>query len=313
MGKRWRRLALVLSAGMAPGPLAAQDVDWARTADEAVRALQEYVRIDTSNPPGRTTAAADFLTRRLEAEGVAVTRYESAPGKAIVLARLKGAGRAKPILLLHHMDVVPADASHWTLPPFSGAVKDGLIYGRGAQDMKSEGILQLVTLIRAKREGLALDRDIYFLATADEEVDFAGALRALSPAGWRDRLGRAEYFITEGGENVIGDDGKPQYFGIDTAEKGPFWLRLTTSGTPGHGSRPLADSALNRLVRALERVRMHKTEMKVLPGVERYETIARLEGAFDVALLENDSALIVANGGVAKLPLYVVIRGFPGL
>jgi acetylornithine deacetylase/succinyl-diaminopimelate desuccinylase-like protein len=90
-----------------------------------------------------------------------------------------------------------------------------------------------VTIIRAQREGLALDRDIYFLATADEEVDFAGALRALSPEGWRDRLGRAEYFITEGGENVIGDDGKPQYFGIDTAEKGPFWLRLTTSGHSG--------------------------------------------------------------------------------
>jgi acetylornithine deacetylase/succinyl-diaminopimelate desuccinylase-like protein len=111
-------------------------------------------------------------------------------------------------------------------------------------------------------------------------VDFAGALRALSSAGWRDRLGRAEYFITEGGENVIGDDGKPQYFGIDTAEKGPFWLRLATSGTPGHGSRPLADSALNRLVRALERVRMHKTEMKVLPGVERFfrDQAASVEG-----------------------------------
>jgi acetylornithine deacetylase/succinyl-diaminopimelate desuccinylase-like protein len=109
-----------------------------------------------------------------------------------------------------------------------------------------------------------------FLATADEEVDFAGALRALGPAAWLERLKGAEYYITEGGENVLSDDGRPLYFGIDTAEKGPYWLKLTTSGTPGHGSRPLADSALDRLVRALERIRLHKTEMKVLPGVERF-------------------------------------------
>jgi len=261
--------------------------------------LRQYLQVDTTNPPGNELKAARFYKEILDREGIPAEIDEFAPGRANLLATLKGSGARRALILANHMDVVPADAGHWTQPPFSGAVKDGLIYGRGAQDMKSEGILQLVTLIRAKREGLALDRDIYFLATADEEVDFAGALRALSPAGWRDRLGRAEYFITEGGENVIGDDGKPQYFGIDTAEKGPFWLRLTTSGTPGHGSRPLADSALNRLVRALERVRMHKTEMKVLPGVERFfrDQAASVEGPraewyrdLRKALLDPDAA-----------------------
>jgi acetylornithine deacetylase/succinyl-diaminopimelate desuccinylase-like protein len=236
----------------------------------AVDLLRQYLQVDTTNPPGNELRAARFFKEVLDREGIPSEIDEFAPGRANLLATLKGSGPRRALILANHMDVVPADASRWTAPPFSGAVKAGLIYGRGAQDMKSEGILQLVTLIRAARERLPLERDVLFLATADEEVDFAGALRALSAAGWRERLGKAEYYITEGGENVIGEDGRPLYFGIDTAEKGPFWLRLSTSGTPGHGSRPLADSALNRLVRALERVRMHKTEMKVLPGVARF-------------------------------------------
>ena len=270
-------LVLALSLVALPAPAVDPPPSYGQMT---VDLLRQYLQVDTTNPPGNELKAARFYKEILDREGIPAEIDEFAPGRANLLATLKGSGARRALILANHMDVVPADAGHWTQPPFSGAVKDGLIYGRGAQDMKSEGILQLVTLIRAKREGLALDRDIYFLATADEEVDFAGALRALSPAGWRDRLGRAEYFITEGGENVIGDDGKPQYFGIDTAEKGPFWLRLTTSGTPGHGSRPLADSALNRLVRALERVRMHKTEMKVLPGVERFfrDQAASVEG-----------------------------------
>ena len=155
------------------------------------------------------------------------------------------------------------------MPPFSGLVKDGLVYGRGRaghEDGRHPAAADPGP--RLKREGVALDRDILFLATADEEADFAGALRALSPDGWRDRLGKAPSTSSpKAARTSIGDDGRPQYFGIDTAEKGPFWLTPRTTGTPGHGSRPLADSALNRLVRALERVRLHKTEMKVLPGV----------------------------------------------
>lgn len=257
---------MLLCVCVAPAEAAAPSV----YEDMAVELLRRYLRIDTTVPPGNELKAALFFKEVLEAEGIPVEIDEFAPGRANLLATLKGSGARRPLILLNHMDVVPADPARWSVPPFSGLLKDGTIYGRGAEDMKTEGILQLLALVRAKREGSRLDRDILFLATADEEAGFAGALRALSPEGWRDRLKDAEYLITEGGENILDASGRPLYFGVETAEKGPFWLKLRTEGTPGHGSRPIGDSALNRLVRALERVRLHKTEMKVLPSVEKF-------------------------------------------
>jgi acetylornithine deacetylase/succinyl-diaminopimelate desuccinylase-like protein len=259
---------LTLTAPVAPRVSAAPPA--AAYEDMAVDLLRRYLQIDTTVPPGNELKGARFYQHLLEREGIPFEVDEFAPGRANLLARLEGRGAKRPLILMNHIDVVPADPGRWSVPPFSGALKDGMIYGRGAVDMKTEGIVQLLALIRARREGLALDRDILFLATADEEANFAGALRAVSPEGWRSRLEKAEFLITEGGENLLDRSGRPVYFGIDTAEKGPFWLKLRTTGTPGHGSRPIAESALNRLVRALERVRLHRTEMKVLPTVEKF-------------------------------------------
>ena len=206
----------------------------------------------------------------LEKEGIEARIDEFAPGRANVIAILKGSGARKPVVLTNHMDVVPADPKRWSVPPFSGLEKDGAIWGRGAQDMKSEGIVQLVAFIRARREKLALDRDLIFMGTADEEQDFLGAFRAIDPAGFLDIIKPAEYVITEGSDNVIDASGKPVYFGFGAGEKGPYWLTLKTTGTPGHGSRPIADSALNRMIRALEKVRLYKTELKVIPSVAKY-------------------------------------------
>jgi acetylornithine deacetylase/succinyl-diaminopimelate desuccinylase-like protein len=236
----------------------------------AVDLLRRYLQVDTTNPPGNELKAALFYKEVLEREGIPVEVDEFAPGRANLLATLKGTGARRPLILANHMDVVPADPARWSVPPFSGVVKDGAIYGRGAEDMKTEGILQLVALVRARHEAGPFSRDILFLATADEEAGFLGALRAISPEGWRDRLKQAEYLITEGGENLVDAAGKVQYLGVETAEKGPFWLTLQTRGTPGHGSRPIEDSALNRMVRALDRVRRHRTAMKVLPSVQRF-------------------------------------------
>jgi len=263
-------VACLLLVAAAAGPRASAAPPPAAYEDMAVDLLRQYLQIDTTVPPGNELRGARFYQQILEREGIPVEIDEFAPGRANLLATLKGSGARRPLILMNHMDVVPADPSRWSVPPFGGVVKNGIIYGRGSEDMKTEGILQLLALVRARREELPIDRDILFLATADEEVNFAGALRALSPEGWRSRLEKAEFLITEGGENLLDRSGRPVYFGVETAEKGPFWLTLRTTGTPGHGSRPIADSALNRLIRALERVRQHETEMKVLPTVEKF-------------------------------------------
>src|SRR5947209_9208247 len=127
----------------------------AQTVDEATALLQQYVAIDTSNPPGNTAKAADFLAGVLEKEGIAVTRYESAPGKSIIYARLKAtvsppAGKA--ILLMHHMDVVPADKSQWKTDPFTPTIRDGQMWARGAMDMKGQGVAHLIAFLRLKRK-----------------------------------------------------------------------------------------------------------------------------------------------------------------
>jgi acetylornithine deacetylase/succinyl-diaminopimelate desuccinylase-like protein len=248
--------------------------------DEAVQVLGDYLRIDTTNPPGRELKGAVFLKSLLEAEGIPVVIDEFAPGRANLLATLKGAGAKPPIVLVSHIDVVPAEPSRWTAGPFSGELRNGLIYGRGAQDMKDEAVVQLMSLIRLKREKIALDRDVLFMATADEEAGFGGALRAVSPEGFLPRLQGAEYLVTEGGEGLLGEDGKPSYFAVETGEKGAFWLGVKATGTPGHAAEPIVDSAPNRLIRALERIRLHKTEMKVLPTVERFlkDQAARVGG-----------------------------------
>src|SRR5205823_13565597 len=173
----------------------------------------------------------------------------------------------RPIVLLNHMDVVTSDPAHWKVPPFSGDIKDGYIWGRGAQDMKDEGLAQLVAMVMLKREKVSLDRDVIFLAVSDEEAEGTGTDWFISHQ--RDLLGNAEFLINEGGENLL-ENGKVKYIGVDVGEKAPFWLHVVAHGRPGHGSRPIPDSAPNRLVRALDRITSYRTPLKVLPVVEEF-------------------------------------------
>ncbi len=139
--------------------------------------LQHYLRIDTTNPPGNEMRAVRFYKKILDPEGIENRVFEYAPGRGDLWARLphtKQCKRQRPIVLLNHMDVVTSDAAHWTFPPFSGEIKDGYLWGRGAQDMKDEGLAQLVVMVMLKREKVALDRDVIFLAVSDEEVDGTG-------------------------------------------------------------------------------------------------------------------------------------------
>jgi acetylornithine deacetylase/succinyl-diaminopimelate desuccinylase-like protein len=262
-------------------PLAAwprTEADWQELSREATRLLATYLRINTTNPPGNELAAARWLAAVLRRDGIEARIFEPLPGKANLYARLAGDGSARPLILLNHMDVVLASADHWQVDPFAGVIRDGYIWGRGALDMKGEAIVQLMTLLALKRAGVPLKRDIIFLATADEEIGVgvgAGWIVREHPELVRD----AEFLLTEGGTLRATGTGQVEYYGIGTTEKSPFWLDVTSRGTPGHGSRPTADNPVHRLLRALARLEAHRTPLVVTPVVERYfRELAAIEG-----------------------------------
>jgi acetylornithine deacetylase/succinyl-diaminopimelate desuccinylase-like protein len=258
-------------------------------ADLAVQWQREYLRVNTTNPPGNELRAASFFKKILDQEHIENRVFEYAPGRADLWARIPHTSAiAKPsIILLNHMDVVTSDPSHWKVPPFSAEIVDGAIYGRGAQDMKNEGLAQFMVMVMLKREQIKLDRDVIFLAVADEEVDDTGSDWFI--AHQRELLGSPEFLINEGGENLQDDKGRVKYVGVSVGEKSTCWLHLVAHGRAGHGSIPLTDSAPNRLVRALNRVLEYRTPLKVLPVVEAYlqamaplETPARAEKFRDI-------------------------------
>jgi acetylornithine deacetylase/succinyl-diaminopimelate desuccinylase-like protein len=228
----------------------------AQAPEEAARMLQEYVRIDTSNPPGDTRKAADFLEAIFAREGIPVTRYESAPGKAIIYARLKAtvsppAGKA--LVLLHHMDVVPADRSQWKLDPFGGQVQNGELIGRGSFDMKGQAVAHILAFLRLKRERVRLARDVILLAEPDEETGGALGARWMIANHYAEL--NPEYVIDEGGfgSRDLFANGKLVY-GIAVAEKKIVWLKVRAEGVAGHGSQPHDQNPNDRLIRAVERL-----------------------------------------------------------
>ena len=232
----------------------------AQSPDEITRLLQSYVQIDSSNPPGDTRKAADFLASVFEREGIPVVRYESAPGKAIIYARLKatmtravGAPPQKAILLLHHMDVVPADRSQWKMDPFAAIVKGDELWGRGAFDMKGQAVAQIVAFLRLKRDHVPLSRDVILLAEPDEEVGGALGARWMIANHYAEL--DPEYVLDEGGfgSRDLFAPGKLVY-GISVAEKKIVWLKVRAEGVAGHGSQPTDTNPNDRLVRALSRL-----------------------------------------------------------
>jgi len=242
-------------------------IDWPHYQDMAVDLMQKYLRINTSNPPGNEIEAAKFFKALFDQNDIANEIFEYKPARANIIARLKGNGSKRPIILLSHMDVVTADPSAWEVDPFSADIKQGSIYGRGALDMKNEGLLQLMTMLILKQQNVSLSRDVIFIATADEEVKDEGSIWFI--ANKSSLFKDAEYLLTEGGDNLL-EGNAVRFVGVDVAEKAPFWLQLTATGQPGHGSRPISDSAPNRLVRAMSRIIDWQTPIKLLPAVEKF-------------------------------------------
>lgn len=252
-----------------------RSIEWPKYQELAVRLMQEYLRINTSNPPGNELAAADYLHRLFDENGIPNTVFEYVPHRANLLATLKGEGSLRPLVLLNHLDVVRADTGGWRASPFAGEILNGEIYGRGALDMKDEGLLQAMVMIVAARERLPLKRSVIFLATSDEEVGDSGSAWIIEHHA--ELLQGAEYLLTEGGSNLV-FPGRGTVYRVGVAEKAPFWLRLTATGRGGHGSVPIPHSATNRLVQAAKRVTDWQIPVRLLPAVEQYfHEIARLE------------------------------------
>lgn len=223
-------------------------------ASEGAALLSRYIRIRSVNPPADTREAAAFLEGILAGEGIAARRFESSPGCVNLLARLPASvspARGGPVMLLHHMDVVPVDPARWPVDPFGGVIRDGQVWGRGAVDMKGIGVTHLLAFIEIHRRKVPLSRDLLFMATCDEESGGHNGARWMIREHWDDFA--PEFVFDEGGfgsRDVLSGDGG-LVFGVSVAEKKIFWARLVASGTAGHGSQPIPDNANVALTRAL--------------------------------------------------------------
>ena len=230
-------------------------VDWKAATEEVVHNLSRLIQADTTNPPGHEWPAIRVVQDILEREGMAGDAFsivESAPNRVSLVARLRGDGSARPLLLSGHVDVVPVEREHWTRDPFGGEVADGCVWGRGALDMKGFLAMYLQIFLLARRHALPLKRDLILAAIADEEALFTHGSRFLVDR--HRELIDAEYGLTEGGAMTV-HAGKVRLYPIQVAEKGVCWMRMTSKGEPGHGSMPHADNAVLHLARALERLR----------------------------------------------------------
>ena len=237
--------------------------------------LSDLIRINTTNPPGNETAAANFIAQYLSNEGFKTEIIESAPGRGSVITRLKGTGEKPNLLLLSHIDVVAANPSEWSVDPFSGAVKDGYVYGRGAYDMKGMTAVEVLTLLRLKRNNIPLKGDVVLAATADEEKggeEGAGyLLRDHKEKVW------CPYVLNEGGGLAIPLE-KGNVFPVQTAEKGILWFKIKAKGTPGHGSTPnMADNAILRMNKVINRLSTYQPETVYIPTLRKFlSEIAKL-------------------------------------
>ena len=245
-----------------------EQVDWEKVTQEGVNILREYIRIDTSNPPGNEMEAAQFLRRILENESISCDIFEPHPGRGNLLATLGGDGSRKPLILLNHMDVVPAERDKWEVDPFGGVVRDGYIYGRGTLDMKGMGIAQLMAFLVLKRNQIPLNRDIIFLALADEEMGGRHGARWMLDN--LPQLKEAEYVLNEGGNIMVDEEESLQYYEISNAQKVVFQIKVRAKGPSGHGSMPQRDNANEKLVDALGRVVKWNPPFRIIPTVQEY-------------------------------------------
>ena len=289
----FRRVAATTIACLIALPVFAESIE-----DEALAWLQDFIRVDTINPPGNETRAVEFIGNILDKEGIDYQTAESAPGRGNLWARLEG-GDEPALILLQHTDVVPADPAYWTTDPLSGEIKDGYVWGRGALDMKGTGISQLATFVSLHRAGVALNRDVILVATADEESGgFFGT-------GWLIE-NHPEIFegvgllINEGGSGT--DTDKERVFSVEVTQKVPVWLRLTAVDKPGHGSMPNATSSVTRIVDALSIIKANPSPPRIVPAVDAmFQSLAQSAPPEWADAYANMPAAVKEPGFLSKL------------
>jgi len=231
---------------------AAQQPDLAAAKAETIKHLQALVRIDTSNPPGNETKAAAYIKSVLDREGIASELIESAPGRGSLIARLKGSGAKKPLLLMGHLDVVGVERDKWTVDPFAAEIKDGYLYGRGASDDKGMTAANLVVFLMLKRLKVPLERDVIFLAEAGEEGTTEFGIDFLVEKHWEKIA--AEFALNEGGASLLTPDGKVTVVGVSPTQKIPRGLKVIARGSSGHGSMPRLDDPITHLAAAVAKI-----------------------------------------------------------
>jgi acetylornithine deacetylase/succinyl-diaminopimelate desuccinylase-like protein len=255
-----RRLALVCVLTTIAVAQTTPALNAAQAQAEAARFLSDLVRIDTQDPPGNESRVAHYLEGVLRGEGIASEIMEPVPGRASIVARLKGDGSKRPLLLMGHEDVVPVDRAHWTVDPFAGTVKDGILYGRGASDDKAMVAANLEVFLQLKRMNIPLTRDVIFLSEASEEMSSPAGMKTIVDRYW-DKIA-CEFALNEGGGSLL-ENGKVRYMGVATAEKMPRGATLQASGSSGHGSVPRVDNAVIHLAEAVAKAGTWETPSRL--------------------------------------------------
>lgn len=283
--------------------LSAAEPDWDQIGQTALDLLQQYVHIQSIDPPANTAEAAQFVKRVLAEGGIEAQLYTSGPGgQTNLVARVAGRDRSKkPLLLLNHLDVVPVDRKAWKFDPFAAVIQNGEIWGRGTMDMKGIGIEQMMALVTLKKSGLLPPRDIVMLSTADEENNGTYGIRWMIDHHFSEI--DAEYVLDEGGFGTrsILAPGK-LVFGIEVGEKQTLWLRVRAQGTAAHGSQPIPDNANLTLLAALQKA-MALRPAKPHPVVtEMIRTLGEPLAAnkYTAAIQANTVSLTTLTSGVGS-------------
>ena len=268
--------------------------DWSKVQDETMKHFQAILRINSSVANGSEAPVVDYLKSVLDHEGISTKIFFNDPKHPNLVARLKGSGKKKPILLMAHTDVVSVDSTKWVHPPFSATREGGYVYGRGSVDDKDNVVASLMVMIQLKRMNISLDRDVIFLAESGEESNTSVGIEYMVNEHWSEI--EAEFCFAEGG-GVIRKDGKVVYAGIATTEKVPRGVKLIAHGTAGHGSVPLQDNPVVHLSMAVAKIASWQTPMRLNETTRSFFT--RLAAISPPAEADRYLSLVKGNGAEA--------------